>query len=508
MSPAAALLVCASLMGGGPTFHPKPSLPPAMTPVPRLVGVPVSHQAPSTDLPPLVPDAKPTPRRGPPPLSLSRRPRAGEPLFGAAGDIAELPLRHPQAVWLPLEIGAGLHLVTHVLIQGRDTRVLLDTGASTTAISARLAAALGLDAPGVVHYPAKTHDAHGRLIDTYDVDVGIITLGKVRVHGVRATVVDGLQADALVGYDVLREVDMVFAVDQGVLGIYPPGTGFLTARDNVVRIAVGPGPMLLAPLDESGRAAIPFLLDTGASHTLVDEKLGEALDLPVQGGLAADIASLDGTRRRSEGAFVIDHLLLGRERVDVGAVRAWKGRGAMNLLGNDVTLRQRVLLTSEHAELRLAPMPIRPATRGKGPDGKPCAEGPCVRTAVGVARGAPCVGLAVDKVWAGRRIEAVIEVLDDKDENALAGGLFVVRAVVPENGLAMCADAGGVLPAYGVRAGAPASLMRFVARASSGSAPAGDAFSCRGDLCLLFTGAAPAREQAPAASPTGAPQAP
>jgi hypothetical protein len=465
---------------------------------------------------------------GPPPMSLLKRPHVGEPLMSRAGDESELPARRPDGLWLPLEVLPGLRLATTIKIQGHDLKVWLDTGAQATTITKKAAHDLGLDAPNVVRNPIGVRGAAGGSVDAYYVDVPDIEFGS-HMKGAHVVVVPEVEesVDGLLGFEILSQVDLMLAVDEGQLGVFPASKGFIGARDNIVMIQPAEAVLVPAHFAEHDIGRSVFILDTGAWHSLLDSGVGDGAGLKVDKRFPALIGGVDGAAK-SDGVYVIDHLYLGKERVDVGALRPYRTTGGnanpdlpQSLLGADVTMRQRTLLSTQRGQLRMAPMPIRPATRSHGPDGKPCVdaagkERPCVEVAVGQKDGKPCVGFAIDKAWGGKHISALIDVLDKDGNNALAGGFFYVKADVPAEGFADCVDPQHVLPAYGIATGAPISLLRFrvvdkapdecppaepaehakdakdAAKDTAKDAkPAGDAKLAAPSRCVVFTGASP-----------------
>ena len=189
----------------------------------------------------------------------------------------------------------------------------------------------------------------------------------------------------------------------------------------------------------------------------------------------------------TKGAYRMDRFELGRERLDLGRVHAV--RGEVSLLGNDVTMRHRAMLSTERATLDLAALPIRPPTRTPGPDGAACASGPCARVAVDVTpANAPCLRVDIDGVWRGRVIEGLVDVLDDDSASAVGGGLFFFHVRVPDEGVHVCLDVDGALSTWQVPAKSTTSLLRFHTRAETG---------CGAEACFGFTGLTAAKPTPP-----------
>lgn len=414
------------------------------------------------------------------------RPRSGEPAGDARGDVATLPQKYPEATWLPLDL-VGLRLRTTLLLNGVPVPVILDTGAATTVVNPDVAHRIGLDAPLVVRHPIQTVDANSDRVDGYLADIDAVVIGAVRVRGVRAAVLPMPgELTVLIGYDVLAHVDLFFAVDEGLIGIFAPGKGPPPPRSQSLRITTVEVPMLFVPFDESGREAENFILDTGSPVTLLDRAKGDAFGLPLDARFQSLVTGVSGKSRTTTGAYRVPSFRIGHERVDIGPVVAL--RGEVSLLGNDVTLRHRTLLSSDNALLSLSPLPVRPGTRSTGPDGKPCAAGPCVAVAIGeqpAEKGGPCLSIDIDAAWSGQTVAGLVDVLGASGDSAVGGGLFFFEARVPAAGMHVCVDTVSALrtwkvPPTAAKQGTTTSLLRFHVPAEP---------ACKQDLCVGFTGA-------------------
>jgi hypothetical protein len=399
----------------------------------------------------------------PRPLPLLHRPHAGEPLQGESGDIADLAQKKPDAVWYPLDLLRGKRIRAHVNIKGHDFALILDTGSYATMLTVDAAKEIGLLGHG--DHVGLSHgiDVNGARMTSRITDLGDFDFGKVRVTGVPAEILEAKKfesSDGVIGFDVIANVDLLFAVDQGLLGVFRPSEGTLTARDNVLKLEIHHrGPHVAVHFDD-GMEFAPFTLDTGAPTSCIQESLGKEYRLVLDKRFARPMGGWTRKRIKSSGATVIPHLRLGDERVDVGSVMM-EHVGLANLIGLDVLLRQRTLMSPDRHELHLAPMPVRPPQRSAGPDGKPCDGGACVLASVEEQDGAPCAQLLVGPAWGGKHVTALVEVVDDDGNTRLGGGYFVFHADVPDGGGAACLDPEHVLPAYDIQKGARVSLLRF-----------------------------------------------
>jgi len=404
------------------------------------------------------------------------RPRVAEPAIGRDGDIATLAAKYPEGTWLPVDL-LGLRLRTTIAINGVPTSVILDTGAQATLLSKAVAHRIGLDGPLVVKKPIEIIDANRRAADAVMVEIDAVTIGSVRVRGVRAIVADVPDDLVLLGYDVLAHVDLFFALDEGIVGVFAPGKGPVPSRAKRVAIATLSRPGVPVPLDDSGRTTAAFMIDTGSPTTTLRDVLGDDVGLPLDTRFRRTVSGMH-SRTTTKGAYRLERFQLGRERIDLGRVYAI--RGELSLLGNDVTMRHRAMLSSERATLDLAGLPIRPPTRTLGPDGAACASGPCARVAVDVTpANAPCLRVDIDSAWRDRVIEGLVDVLDQDSDSAVGGGLFFFHVRVPDDGVHVCLDVDGALSTWKVPAKSTTSLLRFHTRADTG---------CGAQACFGFTG--------------------
>ena len=143
-------------------------------------------------------------------------------------------------------------------VGGRVVRCLIDTGATPSAMTVRLADTLGLEARGELEIAAFGTFATGF------VEAGPLVLGAARFDRARFAVVAGTSAahfDVVIGADLLRRVRVVLDRGRGAARIVPSGAGAAPGT-GVVPIAFHGGiPVVEAAL--SGEAEQSALLDTG-----------------------------------------------------------------------------------------------------------------------------------------------------------------------------------------------------------------------------------------------------
>jgi len=121
------------------------------------------------------------------------RGRFGGATFGQAASVTLYP------------DGSG-HFITDALINGRSVRVLVDTGATTVAMSSREAGRMGLDVRGGPRVNMST--ANG-VVAARATKLDTVQLGPITLHNVEAVVHDGDSPSiVLVGMSVLNRLDM------------------------------------------------------------------------------------------------------------------------------------------------------------------------------------------------------------------------------------------------------------------------------------------------------------
>lgn len=363
-------------------------------------------------------------------------------------DVSDLPRLYPNGEWLPIEAPLlSMQLIVKVTVNGRAMPAILDTGAMGTTMSQPVAAKLGLltaDTPRGM--PVRAVDAHGDVIMGEKVQVPAIGLGARQFKNIQVTVL-GDQPDLfLIGADVLANVDLFMAADEGLVGIFPPGAAPRRVDDVIVPLKVGPRQLVVqgAAVGRGGKqTTFEFLVDSGAWNSSVPTIIGVNAGFPADLAYASTTVGVAG-EQEARGRFVLDPLTLGERGAPVGRVLALSstidGGEGFGLLGNDVLMRFHSVISFKDAELRLRPLPRRAATRVTGPGGTRCTrEGaavPCVAVAMATTTAEPaaddwpgvCLQVDVDAAYAGQTLELAITAEDDHAVSLFNGG--AIRAYV------------------------------------------------------------------------------
>jgi predicted aspartyl protease len=380
------------------------------------------------------------------------------PATSALGsDVSDLPQRFPGGEWLPLETSIlSMELVVKVVVNGRRVAAILDTGAMATTISSRLATRLGLLTSSTPRgAPVRAVDAHGDVIVGERIVIDGLELGTRRFDGLLITVLDQPTDLFLIGADILADLDLYIAADEGLVGLFPPGLAPHHVDELVVPVAADAG-QLIAKATALGRGGAPvhfnLLVDSGAWNTSVPASVG------INAGVSADLAYASTTvgvagEQEARGRFVLDPLRLGPAHVSVGRVLALaatmdQGWG-LGLLGNDVLMRFHSVISFRDQTLRLRPLTPRPSERRVGPGGIRCGPDgrePCVSVKLVTTTATPapddwpgvCLQVDVDRVYAGQTVELAMTAPDDATVSLLSGGAIRAYVSVDHNGAHHC----------------------------------------------------------------------
>jgi hypothetical protein len=406
-----------------------------------------------------------------------RPPGPHEPRVSAQGsDLSDLPEAYPDGEWLPIDAPLlDMSVYVQVTLDGARARAMLDTGAMGTTMSTPLAEKLGIVGDGAPRgKPIRAIDAHGNAIMGERVPVGEVRIGRHRWVDVEVTVLGDQPDLLLIGADLLRDVDLFIAGDEGLVGVFEGGHGPREDTDLVVHVQGGDRQLLVVGESSGTRGPVPFrlIVDTGAWNTSVPLIAG------INGGLPADTAFeavtvAVGGEQENRGRFVLDPLRLGEERVPVGRVLAigstLEHDGGMGLLGNDVLMRRHTLISFKSNEIRFKEPAERPAQRTRGPGGRACtdtagAQKPCLAVELVEhkadnfdASDLPdvCMQIHVDKSYANKTLELAVT---GKDGDLFNGGAIRAFVTANDDGAQWCSHVWKQLDHLGVSAGTPLSL--------------------------------------------------
>jgi hypothetical protein len=124
----------------------------------------------------------------------------------------------------------------------------------------------------------------------------------------------------------------------------------------------GPSPLLLASVTVNGQGPFSFILDTGASHLMIDQALAATLDLPPVAGPAGGM----GAGGDITVAMVrLDEIQLGHARlhdaaagvIDLGPVSRAVNARIQGIIGHPFLSQHVVTIDYPRRELRLRTRP-------------------------------------------------------------------------------------------------------------------------------------------------------
>ena len=216
------------------------------------------------------------------------------PLLTACGGPPDIDCNLTMVTQMPLQVQDRL-LVIPAGINGKWVHLVVDTGAERTTISDAAAERLGLP-----HDPRyRSHFMGiGGVSSTTDVTVDRLVLGGVHFPVTRVAVgtfklqnEQGLNADGLLGADVLLAFDLDIDVPGGKLTLYRS-----RICPNVEPLWPDPGIEITGVRAQKDRLLVPFeldnvsgmaILDTGAQGNVLGVAMAHRLDLTEQ-AMAAD----------------------------------------------------------------------------------------------------------------------------------------------------------------------------------------------------------------------------
>jgi hypothetical protein len=390
--------------------------------------------------------------------SATQAPAREPPQTELGSDRSELPERFPEAAWLPItEPLLSLNLAVEVEARGVKVPALLDTGAYRVFMSKPVAASLGIDELEIARGArSEVRDAHGESAPAWTIDLGELAIGHHRWGSVAATVSGDIPGIFLIGLEVLQDVDLYVAADEGLVGVFDSG-GAPSGGGDVIAITREPYEVFV-DADVPGRDGAPVRVllevDTGHWNTrfpiVVGTRAGVATDLRFAGDTIGAVS-----RDHSRGRFVLDPLSLGAHRVPVGRVYAWGaafgGGESYGLLGNDVFMRFHSILRLKDEQLVLRPLPRRPNHRTRGPGGATCQADdgqavPCLRVELAApkravpdwAREDLCLHVDIEPAWAGKTLELAVIATTPDGKNVFSGGALRMYVSVPPAGFDDC----------------------------------------------------------------------
>jgi clan AA aspartic protease (TIGR02281 family) len=422
-------------------------------------------------------------------------------MTAGGSDRSPLPDLFPEASWLPLlsPVGSG-GLEVEARINGKRVKVVLDTGATATALSPSVADLVGLrlvEQPGTV---VKTRNALGQEIATRTGEADEIKLGALTFTRIPVLLVEDQRDLVLVGFNLLSKVDLYLAADQGLVGIFPLGQGPRKGAHGVASFLTEErrGLIELHAENADGKwVAFELILDTGATST----------SIPVVDGMnkkvRTDLRYLNpitvvGDTAELRGRFRLDRVGLGPERYFPGPILAMGdqafGGDAHGLLGTDVLARNHAVISPGQGRIYFFKRALRPPRRMLGPGNEACVddagkEVACVRVALN--RGAQtCIEVDLNPRYENRTVELSVIPHDEKGQALLAGGAIHIFLTADKTGYSGCVGRQAGLERMAIPEGGGLALQWV--RAEMAAWPCSAEFT----HCMMISAPFPASKQA------------
>ncbi len=257
---------------------------------------------------------------------------------------------------------ARSRLAVTVLVDGQPTVATFDTGATKTTITTGKLEAMGLNLALPAEPTLVLGDANGARVGAYETTLPSIMAAGRWFEDHPTVVIKSPEPLMLLGYDIIRQFDVVIAGDEGVVAMYPPGT--LTPKGERIPLRLSDDQStLLIDVNADGKehvAKATLIVDTGADGTTFPSSVammaGVPTDLRFQ-QLSMGVASI----KREPGYYDLRPLRLGA--FSVGRVVAHESLNEDSaLFGVDVMRRFQTTITSPLAgppAMWLLPMPER-----------------------------------------------------------------------------------------------------------------------------------------------------
>jgi clan AA aspartic protease (TIGR02281 family) len=360
------------------------------------------------------------------------------PVSPTGGDASRASTRWPGGVWVPIEAPMlGGRLEVRVVVNGRDAVATIDTGADHTTMDLATATRLGIVRTFTpAGEPLRIRDANANVIKGERLPLGTLAIGAHRWADVSVDVIDSPHQHFLIGMEILETLDLLVVANEGVLGLFDARRAPIPKGATQIKLVRERNKLIVdghAPSTKGRQVPFFFYLDTGAMGTSVPVAIGIKGGLPAHIGLAAMWSGVSSTQER-RGAFVLDPLRLGGERLDVGPLLATgavlgggQGRG---LLGMDVMSTHVTMISPARSKMWLVPAAKRPAYRTRGPGIAKCKDNRCLEVAIAEQGENLGVGVIVDKSFHGRVVELAI-VLEDARGRPLLNGNALNFIVTP-----------------------------------------------------------------------------
>jgi len=265
---------------------------------------------------------------------------------------------------LPFEY-SGNEIIIKASLNGKESKFIVDTGASQSVIDKATAASLG-------SRPLSTFSitAGSQAVPLSYTNVPSLTIGDITFYDIPVLVTDlshiGEKPSGLIGANILRRFLVTINYDDKTLTLADPRTVHVTNKALVVPTKpVFGGTALIVEGRFDDKTSINFLVDTGASFN----NLPQSLAKPLYNGTILPVGIIYGIdgQRMNIGALKVNNLKLGNVNVSSPVFTVAPDRnpahnglftsGAMGILGNPIWSQFKTTIDYRNEQLILEPRP-------------------------------------------------------------------------------------------------------------------------------------------------------
>lgn len=288
----------------------------------------------------------------------------------------EPPQPKPQSVsiqsggastsWIPADLAEGRYIFVQGRVGGRETPILLDSGALNTVLSADFARQLGLNPAGRMHLEGTSHSQQAALAPGVEIEIGTLKMSGLTVvvtdlGGVETAM--GRKVPVILGKELFNSVVVEIDYPASRLAFHTPESYRPDPAGRPLRLLPGESGARLVEASVEGLPTAPFVLDSGSGSAvtlfksyveaqgLLEDRSprSERLLRGVSGGSVVTLATL---KTFTLAGFELKDVPAEFFREDSGAFHT---RRAAGNLGAGILSRFRVVLDYSRGWMYLSP---------------------------------------------------------------------------------------------------------------------------------------------------------
>ena len=271
-----------------------------------------------------------------------------------------------STAWIPAELVGGRFILVKGVVQGRDTDVLLDSGAQNSVLSAAFAGTLGLSSAGQLNLEGTSSSQQAALASGVHVQVGPLSLTDLTVVIANLTSIErafGRSLPVILGKELFNGAVVDIDYPNARIAFHDSGSFEPDPGGRALPLLPWGSGARILELSVEGLPPSPFVLDTGSGsavtlfksfaeeHRVLANRRArsEVLLRGVGGGAVADLVTL---RSVSVGGLELRDVPAEIHRVDRGNFNTRRVAGN---LGAGVLNRFRLTLDYARDRMYLTP---------------------------------------------------------------------------------------------------------------------------------------------------------